>query len=86
MHRRPTRTERPANRPPVIPLAAAAIAVASLASCYRHVVGVSGTSASKVEVHEANIGRDESVWSQPRPRPVERDSATWERLPDAPKN
>jgi hypothetical protein len=86
MHRRPTRTERPANRPPVIALAAAAIVVASMAGCYRHVVGVSGTSASKVEVHEANIGRDESVWSQPRPRPVERDSATWERLPDAPKN
>ena len=85
MHRPPTRTDRPTPRSPAAAVVAA-IAVASLAGCYRHVVGVSGTSASKVEVHEANIGRDESVWSQPRPRPVERDSATWERLPDAPQN
>ena len=85
MHRRPTRTDRHTPRSPAAAVVAA-IAVASLAGCYRHVVGVSGTSASKVEVHEANIGRDESVWSQPRPRPVERDSATWERLPDAPQN
>ncbi|MFZ4467019.1 MAG: hypothetical protein ACOYO7_08170 [Phycisphaerales bacterium] len=85
MHRRPTHTDRPTPLPPAVAVATA-IVVASMAGCYRHVVGVSGTSASKVEVHEANIGRDESVWSQPRPRPVERDSATWERLPDAPKN
>lgn len=85
MHRRPTRTDRSIPRSPVAAVVAA-VAMASLAGCYRHVVGVSGTSASKVEVHEANIGRDESVWSQPRPRPVERDSATWERLPDAPQN
>lgn len=86
MHRRPTRTRRPARIPPALALASAALALASGAGCYRHVVGVNGTSASRVEVHEANIGRDESVWSQPRPKPVERDSATWERLPDAPKN
>jgi hypothetical protein len=85
MHRRPTRTDRPIPRSPAAAVVAA-VAMTSLAGCYRHVVGVSGTSASKVEVHEANIGRDESVWSQPRPRPVERDSATWERLPDAPQN
>lgn len=86
MHRRPTPPRRPARIPPALALASAALALASMAGCYRHVVGVNGTSASKVEVHEANIGRDESVWSQPRPKPVERDSATWERLPDAPKN
>lgn len=85
MHRRPTRTDRPAHLPPLLALAAALVA-ATATGCYRHVVGVSGTSASRVEVHEANIGRDESVWSETRPRPVERDSATWERLPDAPKN
>ena len=85
MHRRPIRTDRPIPRSPAA-AAVAAIAMTSLAGCYRHVVGVSGTSASKVEVHDANIGLDESVWSQPRPRPVERDSATWERLPEAPKD
>ena len=86
MHRRPTPPRRPARIQHALALASAALALASMAGCYRHVVGVNGTSASKVEVHEANIGRDESVWSQPRPKPVERDSATWERLPDAPRN
>jgi hypothetical protein len=62
-------------------LAAACASAAVLAGCYRHVVGVNGPGATNVEVHEANIGRDESVWNQPKPRPVERDSATWERLP-----
>lgn len=86
MLRRSARTRRPSSNPPALALAAVALVLPSMSGCYRHVVGVNGTSASKVEVHEANIGRDESVWSQPRPKPVERDSATWERLPDAPKN
>jgi hypothetical protein len=59
---------RPAQ--PVAAIAAGAVALGALAAggCYRHVVDVRG-GPSNVPVHEANIGPDESVWSNPRPKP-----------------
>jgi hypothetical protein len=53
------------------PLAAVAASVA-LGGCYRHVVGVKGSAAPTVEIHEANIQPGESVWDN-APRKVEQD-------------
>ena len=59
----------PTRRRPAAPIAAALLAVALLpaAGCYRHVVEVRG-GPSNVPVHEANIGKDESIWSNPAPK------------------
>ncbi|MFM8639180.1 MAG: hypothetical protein ACKOEL_00880 [Planctomycetota bacterium] len=50
----------------------AAAHLAALAGCYRHVVKATGPGAGSYETYEANIGEDESVWSQPKPRVIER--------------
>jgi len=53
-------------------LLAAAAASLSLCGCYRHVVGVKGSAAPTVEIHDANIQPGESVWDN-APRKVEQD-------------
>lgn len=74
MHRTPQAIPR--ALPPGAPAARAAamLAAASLAlgGCYRHVVGVKGSAAPTVEIHEANIQPGESVWDN-APRKVEQD-------------
>ncbi|MFM7799372.1 MAG: hypothetical protein ACKPBA_10395 [Planctomycetota bacterium] len=57
------------RRRPAAPFAAALLALGVLAAagCYRHVVEVRG-GPSNVPVHEANIGKDESIWSNPAPK------------------
>jgi hypothetical protein len=57
-----------------LPFAAALAAahLAALSGCYRHVVKATGPGAGNYETYEANIGEDESVWSQPKPRVIER--------------
>jgi len=59
----------PTRRRPAAPIAAALLAMGLLpaAGCYRHVVDVRG-GPSNVPVHEPNIGRDESIWSNPAPK------------------
>lgn len=54
-------------------LALAATAAGLLGGCYRRVVRATGPGADGYEIHEANIGEDESVWSQPKPKVIERD-------------
>lgn len=54
-------------------LALAASATGLLGGCYRRVVRATGPGAESYEIHEANIGEDESVWSQPKPKVIERD-------------
>ena len=57
-------------RRPAASIAPALLALALLPAggCYRHVVEVRG-GPSNVPVHEPNIGRDESIWSNPGPKP-----------------
>ena len=59
----------PTRRRHAVPIAAALLATGVLpaAGCYRHVVEVRG-GPSNVPVHEANIGKDESTWSNPAPK------------------
>jgi len=59
----------PTRRRPAAPFAAALLALGVLAAagCYRHVVEVRG-GPSNVPVHEPNIGKDESIWSNPAPK------------------
>jgi hypothetical protein len=69
----PMPAEAPPNTRPARHEAAIAAGVVALGAlvapgCYRHVVDVRG-GPSNVPVHEANIGPDESVWSNPRPKP-----------------
>lgn len=56
-------------------LLAAAIAaeLAALGGCYRRVVRATGPGADAYETYEPNIGENESVWSEPKPRVIERD-------------
>jgi hypothetical protein len=51
-----------------IPAAAVAVGALAAGGCYRHVVEVRG-GPSNVPVHEPNIGKDESIWSNPGPKP-----------------
>ena len=53
----------------VASIVAAAIA---LPGCYRHVVGVKGNTPTNVEVHEANVSKEDSFWAQPEARRVNR--------------
>lgn len=53
-------------------LVAAVTAVIAMPGCYRHVVGVKGNTPTNVEVHEANVSKDDSFWAQPEARRVNR--------------
>ncbi len=58
-----------------VPLAAftALACTCALAGCYQKVVGVNGPASKSYNVEEASIGRNESVWSTEKPRPIEQD-------------
>ena len=50
-------------------VAASCAALAAAAGCYEHVVSAKGPGADRYDLHEPNIGRDESVWATPGARP-----------------
>jgi hypothetical protein len=58
----------PRTRPAALIPAAVALGALAAGGCYRHVVEVRG-GPSNVPVHEPNIGKDESIWSNPGPKP-----------------
>ena len=70
----PARTpRRHAPRPPLPALGLASVAAAvALPGCYRHVVSVKGNTPTNVEVHEANVSKEDSFWAQPEARRVNR--------------
>lgn len=47
------------------------LATLTMGGCYEHVVGVRGPASQNYNVQEANIGANDSVWSEPSARPVE---------------
>lgn len=59
--------------PRLILAAAIAAQLGALGGCYRRVVRATGPGAGSYETYEPNIGEDESVWSQPKPKVIERD-------------
>jgi len=70
----PVRTpRRHARRRPLRALGLASVAAAvALPGCYRHVVSVKGNTPTNVEVHEANVSKEDSFWAQPEARRVNR--------------
>ena len=59
--------------PRLLLAAALAAQLASLGGCYRRVVRATGPGADAYETYEPNIGENESIWSEPKPRVIERD-------------
>ena len=57
---------RTTARTAILAASVAALAVAS--GCYQHVVSAKGPGAERYDLHEPNIGPDDSVWATPRPR------------------
>lgn len=57
-----------------IAVAAIVLVLLPAGGCYRHVVEVRG-GPSNVPVHEPNIGKNESIWSNPEPTPRPRPEA-----------
>lgn len=52
-------------------IAACAFACLALAGCYKNVVAATGPASRNYEIHEANLEKDESVWTTDGPRPVD---------------